>query len=433
MTETASDEVTGRPDARAGGGAGLFWRYWTASTVSNAGDAVTAVALPLVAVTVLHASSLDVGLLTAASYLAWLVVGLPAGVLVERLPLRGTQVAMDVVRAAAVLSIPVAAAAGVLHLTQLVAVALVVGLASVVFDVGNATFLPTVVGKEQLTARNSLTSGSNAVTQLGGPSLGGLLVQVCGAATSLALDGVSYLVSACLLGTMPRPERHHGERQLKPASDRGPKRRPRGTPATVLIREGWHYVVRHPVVRPCVAAATLVNFVCGGLMALTPVYLVRTLGASPGLVGLLIATEGLGSLVGAALTPGLAARLGSARTILRACLCGALLALLMPLATAGPGLVLFALGNAGFAAGVVVLSILTRTHRQTHTPTELLPRVMATVRFVSWGAIPFGAVTAGLAATALGNRGALWLICGLSFLAPSALWTSGVRRMRTLG
>ncbi|WP_326847585.1 MFS transporter [Streptomyces kaniharaensis] len=151
-------------------------------------------ALPLIAVVTLHATALEVGLLTGAGYLAWLLVGLPAGVLVHLLPLRGTQVAMDLVRGAAVASVPLAAALGVLGLPQLVVVALVVGLASVVFDVGNSTFLPSIVAREELTARNSLVSGSAAATQLAGPSLGGMLVQLLGGATSMLLDAVSYAV-----------------------------------------------------------------------------------------------------------------------------------------------------------------------------------------------------------------------------------------------
>ncbi|WP_328315980.1 MFS transporter [Streptomyces sp. NBC_00388] len=404
-------------EARAGT-AGAFWRYWSASTISNFGDAVTSVALPLVAVVLLHASSLEISLLTAAQYAAWIAIGLPAGVIVQRLPLRGTQIAMDLIRAAAVVSVPVAAALDILSLAQLVVVALVIGLATVIFDVGNSTFLPMVVSKDELTSRNSLTSASQAVTQMGGPSLGGVLVQVCGAAVSLVFDTVSYAVSAVLLRTLPRP----------------PRAEPAATPEPMieLIKEGWRYVARHKVMRPCVMAATLVNFICGALMALIPVFLVRTLDAPAGLVGVLIAGEGLGSLIGAALTTRLADRLGTARTILFATLTGSVFAVLMPLAHAGWGLLLFALGNMGFGAGVVVLSILTRTHRQTVTPSVLLPRVMATVRFVSWGAIPFGALTAGLAATALGNRGALWVICALAFLAPLALWSSSIRRMRDL-
>lgn len=401
------------------GKAGLFWRYWTASTISNAGDAVTTVALPLAAVVTLRASSFDVSLLTAARYLAWIVIGLPAGVIVHRLPLRGTQVAMDLIRAVAVLSVPVAAALGVMRLAQLVAVALVIGLASVVFDVGNSTLLPSIVGKDELTARNSLTSGSVAVTQLGGPSLGGVLVQAFGAAASLLTDAVSYVVSAALLQSLPRP------------AHREPARH--GVSTTALIKEGWHYVTRHEVIGPCVAAATLINFVCGGLMALTPVFLVRTLGAPPSLVGVLIATEGLGSLAGAALTPRLASRLGSARALRYASLAGALASILMPLSGPRAGLGLFAAGSTGFAAGVVVLSILTRTHRQTVTPPELLPRVMATVRFISWGAIPFGSLTAGIVATWAGNRGAFWMICALTLLTPLAFWAGPIRRRRDLG
>jgi MFS family permease len=395
-----------------------FWRYFTASTVSSVGDAVTSIALPLVAVGTLNASSFQVSLITAASYAAWILIGLPAGVIVQRLPLRGVQVAMDLARACALLSVPVAYAWGKLGLAQLIAVALVIGLASVVFDVGNSTFLPSIVSKEELTARNSLTSASIASTQLGGPSLGGILVQAFGAATTLLVDVVSYLVSAALLLSLPRAP--------AAAHDRA------GASTVALIKDGWLYVARHEVMRSCAAVATLVNFTCGALMALTPVFLVRTVGAPVSLVGVLIATEGVGSLVGAALTTRLARRFGSARTLLAATLFTPTTLLLLPLATEGWGLALFALGNAGFAAGVVVLSILARTHRMTVAPPDLLPRVMATVRFVSWGAIPVGAVTAGIAATGLGNRGALWLACAFAFLCPLVLLTSPIRRLREL-
>lgn len=407
----------------AGGRAAVFWRYWTASTVSGAGDAVTSVALPLIAVGALGAGGFEVGLITAAGFAAWILIGLPAGVLVHRLPLRGTQVAMDLVRAAAIASVPVAAAFGVLRLAQLIAVALLVGLATVVFDVGNSTFLPSVVAKEELTSRNSLTSGTAAVNQLAGPSLGGVLVQVVGAAATLVVDAVSYLVSAALLRTLPRPEgasEHRGG----------------GSGTFALVREGLQYVVHHRAVGPCVAMATAVNFVCGGLTALTPVFLVRTLDAPAAVVGALIAAEGVGSLVGAALTPRLSAAVGNARALVLAGGFGACAALLMPLAGGGTGLLLFAAGNAGFAAGVVVLSILTRTHRQATTPPDLLPRVMATVRFISWGAIPVGALTAGAASALWGNRGALSLVCGMAFVAPVIHLAGplrGVRRLEEAG
>lgn len=407
-----------RTPARPRAAASVFWRYWTGSTVSLLGDAVTSVALPLTAVTVLHASGLEVGVVTAAGYAAWAVIGLPAGTLVGRLPLRGTQIAMDLIRAAALVSVPVAAWLGLLGVPQLVLVALAVSTASVVFDIGNSTLLPSIVGRDELTARNSLTSASVSATQLCGPALGGALVQLAGAATSLLFDVASYLVSAIMLRTLPRPDRLEAGKTAVSVRQ--------------SIREGWRFVTGHPVIRPCVLDATAVNFVCGGLMALTPVFLIRTLHASPGLVGALIAAEGAGSLAGAALTPRLSRRLGSARAVLVAATAMPPVIILMPAASPGWGLLLFAAGNAGFAAAVVVTSILTRTHRQTVTPPELLPRVMATVRFISWGAVPLGALGCGAAASSLGPRTALWLVCAVVVVSPAVLWASPVRTQREL-
>ncbi|MFE4513668.1 MFS transporter [Kitasatospora sp. NPDC056783] len=419
MTTRAATAAVDREAAREPArGTGVFWRYWSGSLVSRLGDQVTTVALPLIAVVTLHATAWQVGLITGAGYLAWLLVGLPAGVLVHRLPLRGTQVVTDLVRALAVASVPVAAALGVLGLPQLVAVALLVGLASVVFDVGNSTFLPSIVPKEELTARNSLLSGSSAATELAGPSLGGVLVQLVGGAAAMVLDTVSYLVSAALLRSLPRAERRTGS--------------PAGAGMREQIREGWHFVTRHPVIGPCVADATAVNFVAGGLMTLTPVFLITTLDAPPAAVGALMATGGLGSLIGAALTPRVASRIGSGGALRRSALVAALFTFLLPLAGSGWGVVVFAVGNAGFSAGVVVTTIVTRTHRQTHTPPELLPRVMATVRFVSWGAIPVGALLAGAASTAWGPRTALALLAVCSLAGPAILASSSIRRVRDL-
>ncbi|WP_316525553.1 MFS transporter [Kitasatospora brasiliensis] len=416
--EAAAATERGAGDRIRVTGAGVFWRYWSGSLVSRLGDQVTTVALPLIAVVTLHATAWQVGLITGAGYLAWLLVGLPAGVLVHRLPLRGTQVVMDLLRGLAVASVPVAAALGVLGLPHLVVVALLVGLASVVFDVGNSTFLPSIVPKDQLTARNSLLSGSSAATELAGPSLGGVLVQLVGGAAAMVLDAVSYLVSAALLRSLPRAPRPTGG--------------PGGAGMREQIREGWHFVTRHPVIGPCAADATAVNFVAGGLMTLTPVFLVTTLDAPPAAVGALMATGGLGSLLGAALTPRVVSRIGSGGALRWSALVAALFTFLLPAAGSGWAAVVFAVGNAGFSAGVVVTSIVTRTHRQTHTPPELLPRVMATVRFVSWGAIPVGALLAGAASTAWGPRTALLLLAVCSLASPAILAAGPIRRVREL-
>jgi MFS family permease len=242
-------------------------------------------------------------------------------------------------------------------------------------------------------------------------------VQLFAAVPTVLLDSVSYLVSAVLVSRLPERER-----VLSGATTR----------ARDLIAEGWRYVTRHPLMGPFLWEATLVNFACGALMALTPVYVVRELGAPPGLVGLLIASEGLGTLVGAALVPPMSRVLGSARLVLVSGLVGGLFALVMPVGSGHLGMVLFAVGSAGFAAGVVVSSVVTRTYRQVETPPELLSRVMATVRFVSWGAIPFGALAAGITASLIGVRPTLWVTAAGTFLPLLVLWASPLRRMRDL-
>jgi MFS family permease len=167
-------------------------------------------------------------------------------------------------------------------------------------------------------------------------------------------------------------------------------------------------------------------------MALGPLFLVRTLHAPLALVGVLLSAEGIGTLLGAAVTNRLARRMGSARLLLRATTVGGGFALLIPVSGSGPGLVLFAVGNIGFAAGVVIFSVLARTNRQEASPPELLPRVMATVRFLSWGVIPIGALLAGGLADTLGIRETLGIFSVLSFAVPLIGTTSRIRRLHDL-
>lgn len=393
-----------------------FWTYWSAGAASSVGSAVGAVALPLTALLVLDATAFEMGVIAASSYVAWIVIGLPAGVLTQRLPLRQLQVGMDAVRAVAVASIPVAWWFGALSIAQLVVVALVTSFANVLFDVANSTFLPSVVPKEQLQARNSLMSGTHAASQLGGPSLGGLCVQLLGAVPTLLVNSASYLVSAALLRRLPD--------RTMPSADRPPMR--------AMIREGWDYVTRHPIMGACMWDATATNFVCGGQMALFALYLVRDLHAPAALVGFLLAAEGIGSLAGAALVPCVVRTVGSARACVIAGFVSVAGAFVIPLGHGVTGYVLFALGSIVFAGGVVVLSTATRTYRQIASPPEMLSRVMATVRFVSWGAIPLGGLAAGALATWLGARDALLVLAGLTFLSPLILLASPVRHLRDL-
>lgn len=401
------------------GDARSFWTYWGASATSNVGSAIGAIALPLTALTVLDATPFQMGLIAAASYAAWLVIGLPAGALVARLPLRGTQVSMDLARALAVASVPAAWWWGHLTITQLVVVALVISFANVMFDVANSTFLPQVVPREQLHERNSLMSATHATSQLGGPSLGGLAIQALGAVPTLLIDAVSYLVSAALLRSLPnRPP------AAAAFDDRPPMRQ--------LIGEGWRYVTRHPVMAPCMWSATAINFVCGAQLALFALYLVRDLDTPSALLGFLLAAEGVGSLIGAALSPRVVRALGSARACVAASIVSFVGGLLIPLGTGWVAWTCFAVGNIVFAGGVVIFSTATRTHRQEASPPEMLSRVMATVRFVSWGAIPVGGLVAGLVATSVGARWALVILAAVGIAPVVIALTSRIGKLRDL-
>ncbi|MFD8014493.1 MFS transporter [Streptomyces sp. NPDC058955] len=395
---------------------GVFWRFWAAATVSGAGSAVTALALPLVALTVLDATAFEVALLAAAGQVSWLLLSLPAGVVAQRVPLRRLQVALDLVRFAALGSLPLAWWLGTLTYPHLLLAALVTGAATVLFDIGNSTFLPAVIPARQLAARNSVMSGTHAVTDTGGPSLGGVLIGATGPVGALVVDAASYLASAVLLRTLPesRPGPRTGESALR------------------LMREGWRYVTKHPVMRPCMIWATAANFLNAALVALTPLYLVREAGLDSVQLGLVLAMDGVGALAGAAVAVRVTSRLGTAWGIIVADLAGGALLLLAPLTTSAGDAYWFALGNAGFAFGTVIGSITTRTYRQTQSPPELLSRVMATVRFVSWGALPLGALTAGLLATYAGAHTALWIVCAAAFAPPLYLFSSGVGRHRDL-
>ncbi|MCQ1575878.1 MFS transporter [Streptomyces parvus] len=399
-------------------GRSVFWRLWTAHSTSAFGAAVTTVAMPLVAVLELEATTFETSVVAAATMVAWLLIGLPSGVIVDRLPLRPVLVVADLVRAAALASVPVAVYLDSLTLAQLVMVAFVISVASVIFEVGYSTYLPAVVAKDRLTASNSLLQGSESVAQVAGPALGGSLVQLLGAAYSLVANVMSYLVSAALLMTVPPPRN---------GTPKKPKRN-----MAVEIREGVQYVRRHPVIRPFVFVGIGFNFTTGAIQALTAVFLVRTVDANSFAVGFLIAGLGLGGVIGAAVTTSLVKRMGTTRAALLTLFIAPVSALMMPLTFPGAGLAFFLLGNMGWGASTVTFAIIGRTYRQTAVSPDLIPRVMATVRFVSWGVIPVGALLAGAFGEAFGNRVSLLIFSLCTLLIPFPMLLSPMRKTRDL-
>jgi MFS family permease len=382
-----------------------FARLWLGGTVSYFGTAVTAVALPLVALLTLHATTFEVGILSASGYISWLLFGLHAGVWVERHVRRPLLVACDLTRAAALVSVPVLAAFRMLTLVQLIVVALVVGIGTVFFDIASQTYLPSIVERDVLLSGNSKLQASVAVAQTAGPAMGGGIVQLVGAPAALLVNVASYLVSArCLLAIT------HRETPPAQAESR---------PVLRQIWDGLAFTVRDPVMRALLVVAASVNLLSAAFdTTLLIPFLVRTLHVPPGLVGVLLAVGGVGGVLGAAAGARFAAKLGFARALLAAALAVPIFSPLVPAAVPGAGLLLAAVGLLARDASVATLSLLIRTYRQVSAPPELLARVTATYRFLAWGVLPIGAFAGGLLGQGLGNRAALWTICGALVAAP---------------
>src|SRR5919201_4498688 len=193
VPETAAMEAS--PLSRNGD----FNKLWAGFTIARAGSQITVLALPLTAVLLLGAGATETGLLVAAQFAPALVVGLFIGVWVDRLRRRPIMIAADVAAALVVGLVPLAAAFGVLTLAQLYAVAFLNGLCAIATELARSALIPSLVGRAQLVAANSRLQASNAVAQVAGPSLGGILVQALTAPVAMLVDAAAFLVSALLI------------------------------------------------------------------------------------------------------------------------------------------------------------------------------------------------------------------------------------------
>ena len=345
------------------------------------GSAVTQLALPLTAVVLLAASTFEVGLLSAAATLAFAVIALPAGALVDRRPKRGIMIACDAARLLIIGSVPVAWAAGVLTMWQLYAVAVTAGVCTVFFDVSYQSFLPALLKQEDLLDGNGKLGVTQSFAQLAGPGLGGGLVGAFGAAGAVSADAVSYAISvASLLGIRyrePRPE---------PTADQAA-----GRPSLrAEIAEGLRFVVGDPILRKVVACTGTANLFASMAGAVEIIFLIRVLHVRPAAIGLLFALAAVGGVAGGALSGRMARWLGSARVIWFSILVFGLPQFLPALAEPGWRVALVPIGFAtAFLAGVVY-NVAQISYRQAICPPRLMGRMNAAVRWIVWGTMPLG-------------------------------------------
>jgi MFS family permease len=404
-----------------------FRLLWTGETVSTAGNAMATVGVPLLAVTVLHASTFAVAALTAAAYLPWLVIGLPAGAWVDRLPPRPLMITCDVISALLFASLPVAAWTGTLSIPLVVAVALLAGAVNVFFATAYQVYLPSLVTREELVEGNAKLQAGLSVASIAGRGAVGL-AQAVGAAPSLLFNAGSFLVSAaCLLRIRP-PDPAPA---APPATESAPEPPVRST-VRAEVAQGVRWVARDPYFRPLTLYAALSNLAYSGNLALVVVFLVRVVGLGSLAVGLVTATGGIGGLTGALIAGRLARRFGSARTLILANLGSGLFGLLIPLTARGPRIACYVIGAAVVSGGIIVSNVIAASFRQEYCPPSMLGRATASMRLVAFGAVPFGALLAGALGTALGARNGLWVDLTLYAASGSLLLTRHIRTTRDL-
>ncbi|MFD7310708.1 MFS transporter [Promicromonospora sp. NPDC059942] len=396
-----------------------FGLLWLGEGVSVVGNATTSALLPLLAVTQLDAGPSWMGLITAAAWLPWLVIGLPVGAWVDQLPARPVMIVANVAAAVSLASVPVAFALGILTLTQIAVVALVGGVCTVFFRTAYQVFLPEVVPAGQLEAANARLFGTESAANVAGPGLGGLLAQWLTAALGLALDAATFLWSAVCLW------------RIRPARAVAPPSGP-AEPLVARIREGIDLVRRDRYLPWFVGMGGASNFGLTGYGALLVLFLVRDLGLTESGVGAVLALAGAGGVLGAVVAPFLSARLGSGRASTVLLVVSGPTALLVGAGLPGWGAAIS--GAGGFLVGLCVVAgnVIRNAWRLRYVPAGLRGRVMTVMQVVNFGTMPVAGVVAGWLGGMLGVRETILLMAGVHCLAAWSVLVSPLARLREL-
>jgi MFS family permease len=371
-----------------------FRRYWSGETISMFGDQISSIALPLVGVLALHATPAEMGYLAALVWVPALLFGLHAGAWVDRRGRRrATMIGADLCRAALLTSIPISYAFGVLTLWQLYGVAFGVGVFSILFTVSEPALFVSIVPDDKYVEGNSLIYGSRAFSFVGGPSVGGALVQFLTAPLAVLADAASFLGSAFFLSRI-RPEE-------PPAAKAGDG----------SLTAGVKFIRHSPIVGASLLAASVVNFFNFVFFALFVLYATRYLHVRPGVLGLVLGIGAVGGLLGAATTKRLTNRFGVGRVYAISFLIFAAPMALVP-AAGGPHLLVLAiLMVAEFIGGfgVMVLDISIGAIFSAVIPDEVRSRVTGAFQAVNYGTRPLGALLGGFLGTLVGPRTTLWV------------------------
>jgi MFS family permease len=370
-----------------------FLKLWIGSTISLFGSQVTFLAIPFLAAITLHAAPLQMGLLSVMETAPVLLGGLFAGVWVDRMRRRPLLIVADIGRALLLGSIPLAALFHLLHIEYLYAVIFATSMLSLFFNVAYEAFMPTLIGREQLSEGNSKLQTSVSLTDFAGPGLAGILVQLFTAPFAILIDACSFLASAVFLYSLrvkeevppAQAERRHFWRELG---------------------EGLRFLFSSPLLGGLAASAAVLNFTGGVFAALLALYFTRDLHLGAASFGLMYTVGSLSGIVGALTANWLTQRLGAGKLLCLSALFIAVGWLCVPIAQGSAlmamgiivgGALIFGIGNTTF-------NVTATTVRQLMTPDWLMGRVNSCGTFIALGALPLGALSGGLLGIVIGSR-----------------------------
>lgn len=395
-----------------------FVRLLSADVISEFGSAVTGVALPLTAVVVLSATPAQMGLLVAAGEAPVLLVGLLAGAWVDRVRRRPVMIFTDLARAFVLIMIPLAFVAGVLSMWQIYVVAALAGGLTVFAEVAAHSYLPSLLKHDQLVEGNSKLGATGSIAEVGGPSVGGILVQILSAPLAILIDAVSFIVSAVLVARIRKPE---------------PPPPPRSE-VTIWadISEGLRLVTRDPLLRGLLGNEATITFFGNFIGVSYNLYVINELGLSPAILGISIGMGGVGALLGAFLSGPIIRRFGLGPSLTWTMLYTSLACFGLLLAGGPPPVAATILlttqlvGDVAWGFYFIAMSSI----RQSVVPTHLLGRSSASARVVVGGLGLVGALMAGAVGEQLGLRPAIFI--GIMGIMLSTLWflLSPVRTFR---
>jgi MFS family permease len=398
-----------------------FLRLWSAQSVSAFGARITRTCVPLAAVLTIHASPASLGILAALSQGPGLIVGLFAGGFVDRSRRRHILIASDMMRAAIVLTVPVAAWLHMLAMPQLYLVAAIAGGLSVLFDIADHAYLPSLIGTAQLVEGNTKLNLTDSVAEIGGPALAGVLVQLLTAPIAIAANAVTYVISALFLSQIAARET-----VVAPAAEGASWRRDLSTGTTAIF--GNRLVL--PLFLMDATAPLFGSF----FAALYVPFAIRNLHLTPTMLGITIGVGGIGAMVGSALASPVSRWLGLGPAIVALSFGGALFSLLVPLAFGSPNMAAAMLMAAQFGgdALMVIVIVLAASLRQTVMPNEILGRVAAVFKAAGGLCGVVGALAAGSIASVIGVRETVLIAAIGYFLAPLIALLSPLRTLKSL-